>query len=233
MSKVLQERGFGSLPSSTKTNPRDHVKSISTCEEVETPSIRRIRCHRYGVSIQQKDGRMSLMELNRTTIPFLGRLRKYGYDMEEIMATMKSHCSKILKHALPLKEKDPGMVEYMDAYRDEDIGDVIVRIPFCKASCIEGRRFDGLITIHDGNDNVTYQMARSHPRFKHLTNAQCNKIQPLLKVSARDKLEGISHPYRKLIGFYKGVLNLGPKYVRDAKTVEWLIRGHMSMHEME
>ncbi|GKD31946.1 DNA-directed DNA polymerase [Tanacetum coccineum] len=26
MSKVLQERGFGSLPSSTETNPRDHVK---------------------------------------------------------------------------------------------------------------------------------------------------------------------------------------------------------------
>ncbi|GJU91348.1 hypothetical protein Tco_1303771 [Tanacetum coccineum] len=30
MSKVLQERGFGSIPSSTKTNPKDQVKSIST-----------------------------------------------------------------------------------------------------------------------------------------------------------------------------------------------------------
>ncbi|GKC20602.1 hypothetical protein Tco_1022752, partial [Tanacetum coccineum] len=30
MSKVLQERGFGSLPSSTEMNPRDQVKSIST-----------------------------------------------------------------------------------------------------------------------------------------------------------------------------------------------------------
>ncbi|GJZ94335.1 hypothetical protein Tco_0666538 [Tanacetum coccineum] len=30
MSKVLQERGFRSLPSSTETNPRDQVKSIST-----------------------------------------------------------------------------------------------------------------------------------------------------------------------------------------------------------
>ncbi|GJX92830.1 hypothetical protein Tco_0347416 [Tanacetum coccineum] len=36
MSKVLQERGFGSLPSSTEANPRDQVKSISTnieCDE--------------------------------------------------------------------------------------------------------------------------------------------------------------------------------------------------------
>ncbi|GJT95521.1 hypothetical protein Tco_1091039 [Tanacetum coccineum] len=32
MRKVLQERGFGSLPSSTETNPRDQVKSISTAK---------------------------------------------------------------------------------------------------------------------------------------------------------------------------------------------------------
>ncbi|GKA84462.1 hypothetical protein Tco_0806057 [Tanacetum coccineum] len=42
ISKVLQERGFGSLPGSTETNPRDHVKSISTTVEADTPSIRRI-----------------------------------------------------------------------------------------------------------------------------------------------------------------------------------------------
>ncbi|GJT87675.1 hypothetical protein Tco_1069392 [Tanacetum coccineum] len=39
MGKVLQERGSGSLPSSTETNPRDHVKSISTIIETEMPSI--------------------------------------------------------------------------------------------------------------------------------------------------------------------------------------------------
>ncbi|GKC50866.1 hypothetical protein Tco_1073611 [Tanacetum coccineum] len=40
MSKVLQERGFGGLPSSTKTNPRDHVKSISTIVEADSHLIR-------------------------------------------------------------------------------------------------------------------------------------------------------------------------------------------------
>ncbi|GJZ74274.1 hypothetical protein Tco_0638420 [Tanacetum coccineum] len=39
MGKVLQERGSGSLPSSTETNPRDHVKSISTTVETKTPLI--------------------------------------------------------------------------------------------------------------------------------------------------------------------------------------------------
>ncbi|GKF86107.1 hypothetical protein Tco_0253934, partial [Tanacetum coccineum] len=90
-----------------------------------------------------------------------------------------------------------------------------------------------MITIYNGNDEMTYQMARSHPRFKHHTNEQCNKIPPLLKVSEEDKKNGISHPYQKLKGFYKGVLNLGPDYIRDAKTEEWLTRGHINVHEME
>ncbi|GJT40598.1 hypothetical protein Tco_0940463 [Tanacetum coccineum] len=59
------------------------------------------------------------------------------------------------------------VVENMDAYRDERMGEVIVGEPFCKASFIEARRFDGMITIFNGNDGVTYQMVRSHPRFKH------------------------------------------------------------------
>ncbi|GJT36099.1 hypothetical protein Tco_0926518 [Tanacetum coccineum] len=41
MSKVLQERGFKSLPRSTKANPRDQVKSISTTIEVDSYPIRR------------------------------------------------------------------------------------------------------------------------------------------------------------------------------------------------
>ncbi|GJU02568.1 hypothetical protein Tco_1112906 [Tanacetum coccineum] len=39
ISKVLQERGFESLPSSTETNPRDHVKSISTTVEADMTPI--------------------------------------------------------------------------------------------------------------------------------------------------------------------------------------------------
>ncbi|GJV64860.1 hypothetical protein Tco_1475688 [Tanacetum coccineum] len=53
---------------------------------------------------------------------------------------------------------DFTVVEDMDPYLDEGIGDVIVGEPFCKASCVKVRRFDGIITIRDGNDSVTYRM---------------------------------------------------------------------------
>ncbi|GJY05914.1 DNA-directed DNA polymerase [Tanacetum coccineum] len=46
MRKVLQERGSGSLPNLAETNLRDHVKSISTTVETNTPSI-----HRASVSV--------------------------------------------------------------------------------------------------------------------------------------------------------------------------------------
>ncbi|GJS36793.1 homeodomain-like protein [Tanacetum coccineum] len=128
---------------------------------------------------------------------------------------------------------DFAVLEDMGAYCDEGMGDVIFGEPFLREVGIKERRFEGMITIYDGNDSVTYQMVRSHLRFKHHTNEQCNKILPLLKVSDEDKRNGISHSYQKLKGFYKGVLNLGPDYIRDVKTEEWLTRGHISVHEME
>ncbi|GJY42648.1 putative reverse transcriptase domain-containing protein [Tanacetum coccineum] len=126
-----------------------------------------------------------------------------------------------------------AVLENMDDYRDEGMGDVIFGEPFLREVGINAKRFEGMITIYNGNDEVTYQMVRSHPRFKYHTNEQCNKIPPLLKVSEEDKMNGISHPYQKLKGFYKGVLNLGSDYIQDAKIEEWLTRGYISVHEME
>ncbi|GKB65079.1 hypothetical protein Tco_0921265 [Tanacetum coccineum] len=77
---------------------------------------------------------------------------------------------------------DFSVEENIDAYWDKEMGDVIFEKPFCRSAYVEARRFDGFITVSNGKDSVTYQMARSHPMFKHLSNEQCNKIRPLLQV---------------------------------------------------
>ncbi|GKD69924.1 homeodomain-like protein [Tanacetum coccineum] len=128
---------------------------------------------------------------------------------------------------------DFAVLENMDAYRDEGMGNVIFGEPFLKEVRIKAKRFEGIITFYNGDDEVTYQMVQSHPRFKRHTDEQCNKILPLLKVSEKDEMNGILHAYQKLKGFYKGVLNLGLDYIRNAKTEEWLTRGHINVHEME
>ncbi|GJT58379.1 hypothetical protein Tco_1001912, partial [Tanacetum coccineum] len=71
MSKVLQERGFGSLPSSTKANPRDQVKSISTTIEVDSYPIRRIGFLPYAMSVWIKIVPL-MYEIRQMTIPFPG-----------------------------------------------------------------------------------------------------------------------------------------------------------------
>nr|GEV22153.1 hypothetical protein [Tanacetum cinerariifolium] len=105
------------------------------------------------------------------------------------------------------------VLENMDNYRDERMGDITFGKPFLRDVGIKTRRSKGMVTIYNGNDDVTNQMVRLHSKFKYHTNEQCNEISPLLKVSKEDKMNGISHPYKKLKGFYQGVLNLGPDYI--------------------
>ncbi|GJX95130.1 zinc finger, CCHC-type containing protein [Tanacetum coccineum] len=75
MSKILQERGFRSLPKSTESNPRDHVKSISTIVEADTNPIRRMGSSQYAVSTLQNS--KLIYETRQTTISLLSRLNDY------------------------------------------------------------------------------------------------------------------------------------------------------------
>ncbi|GJY56922.1 hypothetical protein Tco_0456037 [Tanacetum coccineum] len=87
ISRVLKERGSGSLPSSTKTNAKDHVKSISTSDEAETPSICRIGFNRYVVSSLQKNDNNPIRSIylaEESAIPFPGHLKEYGDDVKEV-----------------------------------------------------------------------------------------------------------------------------------------------------
>ncbi|GJY62241.1 retrotransposon protein [Tanacetum coccineum] len=99
MSKVLQERGFGSLPSSTETNPKDQVKSISTAT-ANLSKIRNMETSPYAVSVPQHRC------IFPKTVPFLRRLHNYCCDdLKEV------HEVKILDaidHNPPQKEKDTG-----------------------------------------------------------------------------------------------------------------------------
>ncbi|GKB16101.1 hypothetical protein Tco_0850024 [Tanacetum coccineum] len=108
MSKVLQERGFGSLPSSTETNPRDHVKSISTIVEADSYPIRRMRSSQYAISTGQN--RTLMNETKQTKIMFPSCLN--GYYCEEKKGSYGPQFSKAYSEALhinnsiPRKEKD-------------------------------------------------------------------------------------------------------------------------------
>ncbi|GKC98708.1 hypothetical protein Tco_1168983, partial [Tanacetum coccineum] len=95
-------------------------------------------------------------------------------------------------NVMPTIEEDFVVLEDMDAYCDEGMGDVIFSEPFLREVGITAKQFNGMITIYNDNESVTYQMVRSHPRFKHHTNEQCNKIPPLLKDLAVKEIDNVA-----------------------------------------
>ncbi|GKA24518.1 DNA-directed DNA polymerase, partial [Tanacetum coccineum] len=108
MSKVLQQRGFRIRPSSTETNPRDQVKSISTTIEADSYSIHRIRSSQYAVSTGQNS--TLLYKSRQTTVSFPSRLDNHYCEEEEgnygpkfVEAYGASH----INDTIPQKEKDP------------------------------------------------------------------------------------------------------------------------------
>ncbi|GKF65762.1 ribonuclease H-like domain-containing protein, partial [Tanacetum coccineum] len=111
MSKVLQERGSENLPSTTKENPRNHVKSILATVETDTTPIRRIGSSRYVVSAPQNN--KLFFEPRQATIPFPSRLYDDRYDEEKGSYGLKdldaySIGTTLRNDALPQKEKDTG-----------------------------------------------------------------------------------------------------------------------------
>ncbi|GJW05467.1 hypothetical protein Tco_1564323 [Tanacetum coccineum] len=113
MSKVLQERGFRSLPSSTEANPRDHVMSISTTVEADTKLIRRMGFSQYSVSTLQNSKLM--YETRQTTIPFPCHLNDYYYDEKKgsygpQFSEAYSYGASHIDNSIPRKEKDPGSI---------------------------------------------------------------------------------------------------------------------------
>nr|GFB73686.1 hypothetical protein [Tanacetum cinerariifolium] len=53
---------------------------------------------------------------------------------------------------------DFAVLENIDAYRDEEMGDIIVGESFLREVGIKARRFEGTITLYKDDKSATYQM---------------------------------------------------------------------------
>ncbi|GJZ89308.1 hypothetical protein Tco_0661090 [Tanacetum coccineum] len=132
ISKVLQERGFRSLPSSTETNPRDHVKLLLTTIEADMSLIRRIGSSQYAVSAQRN--RKVIFKLRQATILFPIRLNDYYCDekgsYEPQYLDAYSCRATRLNDSLPRKEKEPGSLgELAHTKLTVELADRIVKHP--------------------------------------------------------------------------------------------------------
>ncbi|GJS56474.1 hypothetical protein Tco_0629836 [Tanacetum coccineum] len=144
---------------------------------------------------------------------------------ERIIFTSVKHASSLIKRV------------YMLSLRERMELDLEARL--MGETLIRRNKDDGLMpTIEEGEVIEEFrtrdeELDTKIDDYPILENMDAYRDEGIGDVSNKDKKNGISHPYQKLKGFYKGVLNLGPDYIRDAKMEEWLTRGHISVHEME
>ncbi|GJY17862.1 hypothetical protein Tco_0389353 [Tanacetum coccineum] len=265
LSKVLQERRFGSLPSSTEANPRDQVKSISTTIEVDSYPIRRIGSNQYATGSYGPQFLKAYSEASHINNPIPRKEKDPGsftlpcfinnvcFDnaLVDLGANSLHAKFKRKRGRLGLKlwliGEDFELNRSLDPFFEDytELNDL--NKPF------ELRRNQGddlMPTIEEGevieefrtwddelddgiDDYPSYCDYDKKIHIDFLENTDTYRDEGMGDVSEKDEINGISHAYQKLKGFYKGLLNLGPDYIRDEKMEEWLTRGHISVHEME
>ncbi|GJU15338.1 mitochondrial proton/calcium exchanger protein-like protein isoform X1 [Tanacetum coccineum] len=257
--------GCGSLPSSTKTNLRGQVKSISTTIDADSHSIRRIGSPQYAVPTGQN--RTLMYETKQMTIPFPSYLNGYycdgkkgSYGPQFLEAYSKA---SQIDESIPQKEKDPGSFTLPCFINNVCFNNALIDVGV-SVSVMPLLTYFNLGLWELAHTKLTVElvdMTVKYPKgiaenvlvrigalmnvlifvgtfsvmtdFVVLEDMDAYRDEGLGDVSKKDEKNGILHAYQKLKEFYKGVLNLGPDYIQNAKTEEWLTRGHISVHEME
>ncbi|GKD07533.1 hypothetical protein Tco_1187218 [Tanacetum coccineum] len=113
-----------------------------------------------------------------------------------------------------------------------DKAEVVMGKPFRKITKLEYDCAKGLMSFSRIFDNYTFQMPRTILKFKRWGHISWSKIPPILVLSQRDLTNGFKNAYEKNKFMYKNCLNLGPEYQVDESMKEWLIHGHVSIHEV-
>ncbi|GJY50660.1 hypothetical protein Tco_0441507 [Tanacetum coccineum] len=110
-----------------------------------------------------------------------------------------------------------------------DMAEVLMGKPFRKITKLKYDVSKGLVSFTKIFDTYIFRMPRTILRPR---NFNWSKVPSLLELSQDDLMSRLRHPYEKNKFMYKNCLNLCPKYQVDKSMKEWLIRGHMSIHEM-
>ncbi|GJW70484.1 putative reverse transcriptase domain-containing protein [Tanacetum coccineum] len=179
ISKVLQERGFGSLPSSTETNPRDQVKSISTSIKADSNSKCHIGSNQYAVSTRQNRAIVSVMPLSTYLNLGLGELVHTRLTVELADRTVK-YPKGIAKNILVGIGNFTFLIEFIILDMPEDI-----RVPL-----ILGRQFLSIARakIDVYKRKITLRFREEKIIFKSLKPAS-SIIKRVYMLSLRERME--------------------------------------------
>ena len=123
------------------------------------------------------------------------------------------------------------VLENLSDFIRSNLTDVVVGKPFRELTQMEYDYEKGLVSFEWLFETYIFQMPRTIERFKTWGPFGWNKIPLILILSHRDRMSGLTNAHEKLKKMYTHCLSLGPEYRVDEDIKEWLIHGHISLHE--
>ncbi|GJZ42475.1 hypothetical protein Tco_0589361 [Tanacetum coccineum] len=139
-----------------------------------------------------------------------------------------SRMFRVIREFHPIS-MDFVVLEDIGEFIMSDMAEVLMGKPLRKITKLKYDVAKGLISFTKIFGTYIFRMPRIIPRLR---NFNWSKVPPLLELSQHDLMNELRHPCEKNKLMYKNCLNLGPEYQVDESMKEWLIHGHMSIHEV-
>ncbi|GJY39878.1 hypothetical protein Tco_0426242 [Tanacetum coccineum] len=90
--------------------------------------------------------------------------------------------------------------------------EVVLGKPFVEVSNITYDPSLGIVKFTNGVDEVAYKMPHKIEQFRSLSNMEKEHKQSVYFRNEEDKRKGVDYVMKKIFGFYKECLELGPEY---------------------
>ena len=104
------------------------------------------------------------------------------------------------------------IVEDIRPLVDDELTRVILGKPFIETSRMTHNPTLGIVRFKNETDEINYQMPHYIEQYKDLTNFEKEYKEAVYYRNQEDRRRGVDYVMRRIIGFYKDCVKLGPEY---------------------
>ncbi|GKD25520.1 hypothetical protein Tco_1231734, partial [Tanacetum coccineum] len=96
---------------------------------------------------------------------------------------------------------------------DPRLSQVVLGKPFVDISNVTHDPPEGVVRFTNGTDEIAYKMPHKIEQYNSLLDLEKEHTKSVYLRNEEDKRRGVEYVMRKILGFYKECLELGPEYV--------------------
>ncbi|GKC90703.1 hypothetical protein Tco_1151352 [Tanacetum coccineum] len=104
------------------------------------------------------------------------------------------------------------IVEDISSIIDHRLSQVVLGKSFVEISNMTHGPPKGVVRFTNGTDEITYKMPYKIEQYNSLSDLEREHTESVYLKNEEDKRKGVEYVMRKILGFYKECLELGPEY---------------------